>query len=76
MLTQCAGTKAHWQAAGPMLNSTTKYLTMKPIQFKIQAPTQRRHRALFDQDLPFRGRVEQPKTVYQRQPKHRKQESL
>ena len=35
---------------------------------------ERRHRALFDADLPFRGRVEKPKTVYQRQPKHRKQE--
>jgi stalled ribosome alternative rescue factor ArfA len=49
---------------------------MTPIQFKIQAPPQRRHRALFDQSLPFRGRVEQPKTQYQRQPKHRNQETL
>lgn len=48
---------------------------MKPIQFKIAAPTQRRHRALFDQDLPFRHRREQPKTQYQRQPKHRDQET-
>jgi hypothetical protein len=49
---------------------------MKPIQFKIQTPPQRRHRALFDQDLPFRGRVEQPKNQYQRHLKHRKQETL
>ena len=44
---------------------------MKPIQFKLPPVRERRHRALFDQALPFRGRVEQPKTVYQRQPKHR-----
>lgn len=49
---------------------------MKPIQFRLQIPKERRHRALFDQDLPFRGRVEQPRTQYQRQPKHRKQESI
>lgn len=48
---------------------------MKPISFKIAAPKERRHRALFDQDLPFRGRVEQPKTVYQRQPKHKNRDS-
>lgn len=47
---------------------------MKLISFKIAAPKGRMHRALFDQDLPFRGRVEQPRTVYRRQPKHRKQE--
>ena len=41
------------------------------IQFKLAPAKPRRHRALFDQDLPFRGRVEQPRTVYQRQPKHR-----
>lgn len=44
---------------------------MKPISFKIAAPKERRHRALFDQDLPFRGRKEEPKIVYQRRPKHR-----
>lgn len=43
---------------------------MKVIQFKIQPPTERRHRVLFDRDLPFRGRVERPKTVYCRRPKH------
>jgi stalled ribosome alternative rescue factor ArfA len=47
---------------------------MKPISFVLQPPRQRRHQALFDSDLPFRGRVEQPKTVYKRQPKHRKTE--
>ena len=44
---------------------------MKPIHFTIQAPKERRHRALFDADLPFRGRVEQPKTVYKRKLKHK-----
>ena len=43
---------------------------MKPVSFVLQPPRQRRHQALFDQDLPFRGRVEQPKTVYKRRPKH------
>jgi hypothetical protein len=43
---------------------------MKPIQFRLQIPKERRHRALFDQDLPFRGRVERPKTEYRRNPKH------
>jgi hypothetical protein len=32
---------------------------------------QRHHRALFDRDLPFRGRKEQRKDLYQRRPKHR-----
>ena len=68
MQTQFAGTKVHLQVAGHTLNGM---IDMKPISFKISAPRARRHRALFDQDLPFRGRVEQPKTVYQRRPKHR-----
>jgi stalled ribosome alternative rescue factor ArfA len=45
---------------------------MKPIHFTLPPVTQRRHRALFDSNLPFRGRVEQPKTGYQRRPKHQK----
>lgn len=44
---------------------------MKPLQFTVPAVPQRRHRVLFDRDLPFRGRVEQAKTQYRRQPKHR-----
>lgn len=44
---------------------------MKPIHFTLPPIKERRHRALFDQDLPFRGRVEKPKTQYQRKPKHR-----
>ncbi len=44
---------------------------MKPIQFTLPPVRERRHRALFDQDLPFRGRVERPKTEYKRKPKHR-----
>lgn len=47
---------------------------MKPIQFKLPPLQQRRHRALFDQDLPFRDRVERPKTEYRRKPKHRNQD--
>lgn len=43
---------------------------MKPIQFKIPATKQRRHRALFDEDLPFRARREEPRTVYRRRAKH------
>ncbi len=43
---------------------------MKPLQFKIAAPKTRRHRALYDEDLPFRPRREDPKTVYRRRPKH------
>ena len=44
---------------------------MKPIQFKLAPIKPRRHRALFDQELPFRPRAEQPKNQYQRRPKHR-----
>lgn len=41
------------------------------LSFKIQAPKARAHRALFDTDLPFRGRVEQSKKQFRRVPKHR-----
>lgn len=44
---------------------------MKPIQFKLAPVKPRRHRALFDEELPFRSRVERPKTEYRRRPKHR-----
>jgi stalled ribosome alternative rescue factor ArfA len=44
---------------------------MKPIHFTLPPAKERRHRALFDADLPFRGRVEQPKTAYKRKLKHR-----
>jgi stalled ribosome alternative rescue factor ArfA len=47
---------------------------MKPIQFILPPVKERRHRALFNDDLPFRGRVEKPKTVYRRQPKHKNRE--
>ena len=43
---------------------------MKPIHFTLPPVKERRHRALFDADLPFRSRVEQPKTVYKRKLKH------
>ena len=44
---------------------------MKPIQFTLPQIKPRRHRALFDDELPFRARVERPKTEYRRKPKHR-----
>ncbi len=47
---------------------------MKPIHFSLPPVKPRRHRALFDEDLPFRGRVEKPKTVYKRKPKHKNRE--
>ncbi len=43
---------------------------MKPTQFIVSQPKQRRHRALFDRALPFRQRVERPKTEYRRRAKH------
>ena len=43
---------------------------MKTLSFVIEQPRQRRHRELFDRDLPFRNRVERPKTDYRRRPKH------
>ena len=49
---------------------------MKSISFKVAPVKQRRHRALFDQDLPFRSRREAPKTDYQRKPKHPQRELL
>ena len=47
---------------------------MKPIHFSLPPVKERRHRALFNDDLPFRGRVERPKTEYRRKPKHRNRE--
>jgi stalled ribosome alternative rescue factor ArfA len=42
------------------------------ISFKIQQPKQRAHRALFDDDLPFKHKVEKAKKgQYHRRPKHR-----
>jgi hypothetical protein len=34
----------------------------------------RKHRALFDSDLPFRARVETPKNQYRRKPKFQARE--
>ena len=47
---------------------------MKPIHFTLQPVKERRHRALFNEDLPFRHRVERPKTDYRRRPKHVKRD--
>ena len=46
------------------------YTTMKTLHFTLPPVKERRHRALFDQNLPFRGRVEKSKTQYRRRPKH------
>lgn len=43
---------------------------MKPIHFSVPAPRPRRHQALFDSSLPFRGRVERVRTEYRRRAKH------
>jgi hypothetical protein len=47
---------------------------MKPISFVLQPPRQRRHQALFDQDLPFRGRAEKSRISYNRKVKHKQRE--
>jgi len=47
---------------------------MKPIHFSLPLVKERRHRALFDDDLPFRHRVQRPKTDYRRKPKHKNRE--
>lgn len=39
--------------------------------FLVKVPKQRAHRALFDNDLPFRGRAEKTIKEYKRNPKHR-----
>lgn len=45
---------------------------MKTLSFTVQLPRQRRRAVeLYSRDTPFRPKVERPKTVYQRQPKHR-----
>ena len=42
------------------------------ITFRIEPMKHRAHKALFDDELPFKHRVEKPKKVkYQRRPKHR-----
>jgi stalled ribosome alternative rescue factor ArfA len=47
---------------------------MKPIQFTLPPVRERRHRALFDQDLPFRGRAEKSRITYNRKIKHKKRD--
>jgi hypothetical protein len=46
---------------------------MKTLNFVIEQPRRRAHRALFDRELPFRARREQPKNQYQRRVKNRRQ---
>jgi len=42
----------------------------KKDTIRLELPKRRAHRALFDQDLPFRHRVEKSPKAYQRKPKH------
>jgi hypothetical protein len=39
--------------------------------FKVARPKHREHRVLFDDELPFKYKVERRKDGYQRRPKHR-----
>lgn len=39
---------------------------------KVKEKKYRAHKALFDDELPFRARVERPKNQYSRKPKHKK----
>ena len=43
----------------------------KQMNFQIQVPKARNHRALFDRDLPFQPKVEKSVKEYRRKPKHR-----
>ena len=49
-----------------MYNSHMK-ITLPPLK-----PRSASHRALFDRELPFRGRKEERKDQYQRRAKHQK----
>lgn len=42
------------------------------MSFRIEKPKQRAHKALFDDNLPFKHRIEKTKKgQYNRRPKHR-----
>lgn len=42
------------------------------LSFRLEKPKQRAHKALFDDDLPFKHRIEKAKKgQYSRRPKHR-----
>lgn len=42
------------------------------VKIKVQAPAARHHAMLFDENLPFRGRREEPKRQYVRKPKNKR----
>lgn len=45
------------------------------LTFRIEPMKHRAHKALFDEDLPFKPKVEKPKKgQYRRRDKHRKQD--
>jgi stalled ribosome alternative rescue factor ArfA len=46
------------------------------LSFRIEPIKLRHHKALFDDELPFKHRVEKPKKgLYNRRSKHRKQDT-
>ena len=49
-----------------------KYNAHMKIQIPKSEQRTRAHRVLFDRDLPFRGRKEERKDLYQRRQKHSK----
>lgn len=49
---------------------------MKTLSFVVPVAKSRKHRVLYDRDLPFRGRREEPKTVFRRKPKHPKRDEV
>ena len=51
------------------VHTMSKERSMKTKQYKG-----RNHRALFDDDLPFKARVQKLKTAYTRKPKHKGRE--
>lgn len=44
------------------------------LQFEVTRVKTRKHRVLFDDELPFKPKTEKSKITYQRKPKHRNQE--
>lgn len=43
----------------------------KILSFKIEQPKHRAHRVLFQENTPFKPKVVQSKTLYNRKPKHK-----
>lgn len=43
----------------------------KTLSFTVEMPKRRMHKALFDDELPFKPKVVKPKNQYKRRPKHK-----